>query len=86
MQSSYSLCYVIFRNIFDGFDRIDGKPTRAELKAQMQAQAALEEKRKKQEVRIFLIVIVKLIYTQMYVSDRLILREACLAFKHACCA
>ena len=38
----WSLC----RNLYDGFDKIDGKPTQAEIKAQAQA----EEQKKKREV------------------------------------
>jgi len=41
---------MIFRNIFDGFDKIDGKPTQAELKAQAQA----EQLKKKREVKWFI--------------------------------
>nr|CAB3229838.1 centrosomal protein of 104 kDa [Phallusia mammillata] len=40
----------LYRNLFDGFDRLDGKPTQSEIRSQMQARAAEEERRKKKEV------------------------------------
>nr|XP_018668059.1 centrosomal protein of 104 kDa isoform X1 [Ciona intestinalis] len=40
----------LYRNIFDGFDRISGKLTQSELKAQQQAKAAESERKKKQEI------------------------------------
>lgn len=40
----------LYRNLFDGFDRIDGKPTEAERKAQAKTAAANSEKAKQAEI------------------------------------
>ncbi|KAK2557626.1 Centrosomal protein of 104 kDa [Acropora cervicornis] len=40
----------LYRNLFDGFDRIDGKPTETERRAQAKAAAANSEKAKQAEI------------------------------------
>lgn len=40
----------LYRNLFDGFDRIDGKPTEAERKAKAKTAAANSEKAKQAEI------------------------------------
>ncbi|XP_054993749.1 centrosomal protein of 104 kDa [Sorex araneus] len=43
---------VLYRTIFEGFARIDGRPTDAELRAQRKAATEEAEKRKKEEIRV----------------------------------
>ncbi|XP_068681288.1 centrosomal protein of 104 kDa-like isoform X3 [Montipora foliosa] len=40
----------LYRSLFDGFDKIDGKPTEAEIRAQAKAVAANSEKAKQAEI------------------------------------
>jgi len=40
----------LYRNLFDEFDRIDGKPTQSELKQQILAENLEENRRKKQQI------------------------------------
>ncbi|KAJ7394457.1 hypothetical protein OS493_000268 [Desmophyllum pertusum] len=40
----------LYRNLFDGFDKIDGKPTEAERRAQAKAATATSEKAKQAEI------------------------------------
>lgn len=42
---------LLYRNIFDQLDRIDGKPTQAELKAQREREAKEAEKKKQAEIQ-----------------------------------
>nr|XP_014347345.1 PREDICTED: centrosomal protein of 104 kDa [Latimeria chalumnae] len=43
---------ILYKALFDGFAKIDGKPTEAELRAQKKAATEEAEKRKKEEIRI----------------------------------
>lgn len=43
---------VLYRTIFDGFARIDGRPTDAELRAQRKAATEEAEKRKREEIQV----------------------------------
>ncbi|XP_039259269.2 centrosomal protein of 104 kDa-like [Styela clava] len=42
---------IMYRNIFDEMDRIDGKPTKAELKAQRERETKANEKKKQAEIQ-----------------------------------
>ncbi|XP_040285257.1 centrosomal protein of 104 kDa isoform X2 [Bufo bufo] len=42
---------ILYKTLFDGFSKIDGKPTESELKAQKKAAAEEAERRKKEEIR-----------------------------------
>ncbi|XP_053546383.1 LOW QUALITY PROTEIN: centrosomal protein of 104 kDa [Bombina bombina] len=42
---------LLYKNLFDGFAKIDGRPTESEIKAQKKAAAEEAEKQKKEEIR-----------------------------------
>ncbi|KAM3922310.1 centrosomal protein of 104 kDa [Leptodactylus fuscus] len=42
---------ILYKTLFDGFSKIDGRPTESELKAQKKAAAEVAERKKKEEIR-----------------------------------